>query len=380
MAAHASIAPSALDRIFLCPGSVKLSEGKPEKSSKYADEGSLAHEVAALILREDGTREAVQAGHHVFEHGEPDAKMLDHVDGYVAAMREIIALDPHCVFGVEQKVQATAEVWGTADFWAYLPMFHTVICRDLKYGAGEFVEVKKNKQQLAYLLGVVKYLLAIDTLSEDGLDMLSVEIGVYQPRNLGETGKAHRTQILGYADLAEFENQLFEVEARVAAGTEFASGKCRYCKAALECPLNNESMQALDFASPSGATKLPEVTNDQLAYWLVCESRLRRFMAEVRSTAVTRAELGETIPGYTMEERFSNRTWIDPLAALKTLVPLTPANDANFAPMLFEAPVLKSPAQMEKLGSQFKTAVKTLTTRTSLGYSLKPTDEKDEDE
>ncbi len=49
--AHARLSPSAAERWMTCPGSVKLSEGREDKGSAYAAEGTAAHELAEHILR-----------------------------------------------------------------------------------------------------------------------------------------------------------------------------------------------------------------------------------------------------------------------------------------------------------------------------------------
>jgi hypothetical protein len=342
---------------MVCPASAKLSEGLPDKSSKYADEGSLAHEVAACILRGEGTRESILAGLHSFEYGAPDEKMLDHVDGYVAAMRDIIALDPDVYFEVEQRVQATDHVWGTADFWAWLPNYMLIVSRDLKYGAGEFVEVVQSKQQKAYLLGVINKLAGLYSWQERDLENSMFEMGVYQPRNLGHEGQAHRTSQVTWAELRNFRDDLDRLHVRVQAGTEFKSGKCRRCKAVFRCPLENEAMEILDLASPVAATNVQETTNEQLSYWLQQEPRFRRFLSEVKREAVGRLSTGQIIEGFELSTGMSNRAWTNEAEATRALTGLLP--DA----VLFEPRRLKTPAQVEKHSGTVKSVVARLTER-----------------
>ena len=49
--AHAKLSPSSAERWMSCPGSVALNEGKDDKGSSYAAEGTAAHELAEKILR-----------------------------------------------------------------------------------------------------------------------------------------------------------------------------------------------------------------------------------------------------------------------------------------------------------------------------------------
>ena len=49
--AHAKLGPSAAERWFNCPGSIRASEGMPNNSSVFAAEGTAAHALAAWCLQ-----------------------------------------------------------------------------------------------------------------------------------------------------------------------------------------------------------------------------------------------------------------------------------------------------------------------------------------
>lgn len=68
---HYRISPSSLHRVFNCPGSLRLSEQYESRSSSYADEGTLAHDLAAQLLR----------GREVLAE---TAEMQGHIEGYAA--------------------------------------------------------------------------------------------------------------------------------------------------------------------------------------------------------------------------------------------------------------------------------------------------------
>lgn len=50
MSAHAKLSPSSAERWMNCPGSVVLSEGMPDKTTQFAEEGTMAHAVAEAML------------------------------------------------------------------------------------------------------------------------------------------------------------------------------------------------------------------------------------------------------------------------------------------------------------------------------------------
>ena len=48
--AHARLSASGAHRWYHCPGSVTLEESFPDRGSIYAEEGTLAHDLAEIVL------------------------------------------------------------------------------------------------------------------------------------------------------------------------------------------------------------------------------------------------------------------------------------------------------------------------------------------
>jgi hypothetical protein len=82
---HALLSPSSADTWMQCAGAAALYKGKPDTGSKFAREGSCAHEVAELVLK-TGKPATDYIGHVAFETT-CDADMAAHVQTYADAVR-----------------------------------------------------------------------------------------------------------------------------------------------------------------------------------------------------------------------------------------------------------------------------------------------------
>ena len=78
---HALLSCSGAHRWMNCPGSIKMSEGFPDKGSIYADEGTLAHE----------------AGEALIDTGEISQEHIDKIDKFYADHPELDYSTQRCL-------------------------------------------------------------------------------------------------------------------------------------------------------------------------------------------------------------------------------------------------------------------------------------------
>ena len=300
---HAKLSPSSAERWMVCPGSVPLSEGMPEKSSPFAEEGTQAHALAEMLLSTSpGTMDVPQG-------------MLDNVMVYVEYIRGILKEHPDAVLMVEQRVRVNDVVYGTADAVIWIPSKNILIVADLKFGAGVAVEVRGNLQLKIY---------ALAALLTFGYPAIKVTATIVQPR-CPHTDGPIRSVVYDSIDLLDFHADIEEAVGRVDHATKAndilphltANEKgCRWCLAAPKCPLLRQKAQSM--AKQAFAPGLPYDAK-ALAETLDFLPILEGWIKNTREFAYSEAERGTTIPSWKLVEKRATRKWRDENAAASAL-------------------------------------------------------------
>jgi len=180
-AAHSKWSASGFESIMLCPGKKVLEQGKPDNTSKYAAEGTAAHQVLTWALQEERPATAyigrvIEADGFVFE---VDQDMAGHVQVCVDYANDLKGDDGTLFADIRVNYSsylgvAEQEAWGTAD---------VIVCRgtevivvDFKYGMGVEVDAERNPQMSLYGLGALQ--------AYHGLvaDFETVRMAISQPR------------------------------------------------------------------------------------------------------------------------------------------------------------------------------------------------------
>lgn len=221
--AHSKFSASGAERWFNCPGSVELSEGVPDKTSKWAEEGTQAHEVLERMLRSSIEMKALgslTAPTEMIYHGGNAADFILHL----GRGKELL---------VENKIHLSfihPEMFGTYD-GAAIDYFDTLDVVDYKYGAGHAVSPVENLQMIFYAIGLAhKY----------QWNFKRVRLWIIQPRVKGYDGplvwELSIKQLKSYVPL--FEEAVRRVEENPKLYVE--GSWCHWCKAKGKCPLKNE--------------------------------------------------------------------------------------------------------------------------------------------
>jgi hypothetical protein len=345
---HAKLSPSAAERWMTCPGSVVLSDGMPEKSSAFAEEGTLAHELAEQLL----------LGNVV----NGDANMFSNVEVYTDYV-ESLGGELH----VEQRVSVNEQVYGTADAVVWQEDDKRLHIVDLKYGAGVAVEVHGNLQLKIY---------ALATLLTFGYPAETVTATIVQPRCPHSDGPV-RSAVYDTVDLLEFHADLLDGIARVETARSVAMADwsydlitpsekgCRWCLAAPKCPALKQKAQTLaKQAFAPGLPYDPKALAETLDFLPILEGWIKN----TREFAYEQAEKGEAIPSWKLVEKRATRKWKDLSESffVKTFAKLKVTKED-----LFDAPSMKSPAAVEKLLPKvYRPLLDELCVKESSGHTL----------
>lgn len=372
MTAHAKFSPSSAHRWIPCPGSIVLEGQLPQErtSTRFADEGTAAHSIAALIL--EGSEPGIWLGQHwhvdadgvtrTFSHKEMcdsiqggnrgivDQAFLDAVMVYVNYVRDLAA-DGYDTF-VEQRVELSSvlgapDQFGTSDFIAANEAKRHMHVADLKFGMGERVDATENYQGMLYALGALHEMEVL--YGADAFD--TVTIHICQPRidHIDEW-------MVSVEDLRAFGRKAAEAVQR-AEGARCSGGReefqtylspsdkaCRWCKVKSTCPAYGRLMSEIFFQDcealdagrvPAMALASQAVADDEvLSRRYAAADMLEQLAKEVRAEAERRVAQGRTVIGPDgqplkfVQGREGNRAWSDKQAAEAVLVGVLPPEKA----------------------------------------------------
>lgn len=341
MAKHAILSASGASRWMACTPSAVLEQQFENKSSVFAEEGTLAHELGELTLKlnlgEITKRTFNSKFKKIQENKLYSADMPDYVQTYVDTCLERVseakATTPDALFKIEQRLDFSEWVpdgFGTGDF--VIIADGTMDVCDLKYGKGVPVSANNNKQMMLYALGAIAEFNFL-------YDIQKVRMTIIQPRldNLS-TFEVTTEDLLKWAE----DYVRPRAELAIKGKGEFCAGDhCKFCRAKAVCRARAEKNMELakyDFEEPA------LLDNNDVAYILSKIDELVNWAGDVKDFALEQALNGEEYDGFKVVEGRSNRKYADTEAIVEIL------RDNNFNdPDIFKPSELITLTNMEKL-------------------------------
>ena len=347
---------STAKRVINCPGSVALvQQMPPQPSNKYADEGTLLHNVISELLDSDTAVPEDFLGTKYNEQ-ELTQDLID--EKLLPALAALDEIDPddRMQYAVETLVgfgDLLPGVFGSTDLLGRID--DKAIVLDWKFGSGVAVPAEENPQLMFYAAASMrtpKAQWAFEGASE-------VELIIVQPPVI----KRWTTTI---ERVKQFERELVAAvkEAQRPDAKIVTGDHCRWCAAKPICPQMNG---AVDRALKQ---QLINLDVDTLGRALQNADLLEDWIKDLRALAFGMLEKNVAVPGYKIVQKQARRKWTDEQEARKALL-LLGLNES----VVVETSIM-SPAQAEKaLKKRFSELPEDLIKSESSGTTLAPEDD-----
>lgn len=243
---HAILSPSSAKRWIHCTPSALLAEAAGSKSSVYAEEGTLAHEIAEYALTKylEGIYdpiidEAIPIQDEHLKNPLFNIDMADYIREYcefvIGEGYEMQKQDGAYHMFLERRVDITdfaPDSFGSVD--VTLVSDKTIHIIDLKYGAGVKVYADMNEQMLMYALGTLKSLDA-DKIEKIRMTIAQVRLDHY------DTFEMSKKDLLAWAE------KVLKPAAKVAiqgGGKQVIGSWCGFCPVKAQCRAQRDAILA----------------------------------------------------------------------------------------------------------------------------------------
>ena len=327
---------STAKRVMNCPGSVALVQKMPpQPSNKYADEGTLLHNVIAEIVMTDKHPEE-------FLHTKYNDQVLtlDLIDSkLVPALAALDVIDPNKEMEIEAETRVgfgdlLPGVFGSTDLIGRIGSRAVVL--DWKFGDGVAVEVEENPQFMFYAAAAMR----TEESKWAFAGVEEIEMVIVQPPQV-------KRWVTTPARIAQFEKDLVKaVKLAQQPNAELKIGDhCRWCAAKPICP---QMTGAVDRALKTSIDGLDAPT---ISAYLKNADMLEQWITDLRALALQMLDSGARLPDYKLVAKRAIRQWTDE----------DKAKVALFAYGLTESEVMEtsiiSPAKAEKALKKRKLAL-----------------------
>lgn len=246
---HAILSPSSAKRWINCTPSALLAEAAGSKSSVYAEEGTLAHEIAEYALTKylEGAYDpiiddAVPLKDEHLENPLFGVDMADYIRDYcefvIGENYEMQKQDGSSKMYLERRVDITdfaPDSFGSVD--VTLVSDKTIHIIDLKYGAGVRVSADMNEQMLMYALGALGALKAAASK-----DITNIRMTIAQVRlDHYDTFELSKGELL---DWAEKVLKPAAKDAMQGKGKQAIGSWCGFCPVKAQCRAQRDAVIA----------------------------------------------------------------------------------------------------------------------------------------
>lgn len=243
---HAILSPSSAKRWINCTPSALLAEAAGSKSSVYAEEGTLAHEIAehALTQYMNGlydpiVDEELPVNDEHLKNPLFSIDMANYIREYcdyvIGEGYEMVRADGFSEMFLERNVDITDYApgsFGSVD--VTLVSDKTIHIIDLKYGAGVKVTADHNEQMMLYALGALKAAVS-QNITNIRMTIAQVRLDHY------DTFEMSRGELLDWAE------KVLKPAAKAAIrgeGKQVIGSWCGFCPVKAQCRAQRDAILA----------------------------------------------------------------------------------------------------------------------------------------
>lgn len=244
---HAILSPSSAKRWINCTPSALLAEAAGSKSSVYAEEGTLAHEIAeyALTKYKEGEYdpiidEELPVNDEHLKNPLFSIDMANYIRDYcdyvIGEGYEMARADGFSEMFLERKVDITdyaPDSFGSVD--VTLVSDKTIHIIDLKYGAGVKVTADHNEQMMMYALGALKDLGALRDIANIRMTIAQVRLDHYDTFEMSKSG------------LLDWAEKVLKPAGKTAIqgkGKQVMGSWCGFCPVKAQCRAQRDAILA----------------------------------------------------------------------------------------------------------------------------------------
>ena len=319
---------STAKRVMNCPGSVALVQKMPpQPSNKYADEGTLLHNVIAEIVMSDKHPEEFLGTTY-----NDQVLTLDLIDNkLLPALAALDVIDPNKEMEIEAETRVgfgdlLPGVFGSTDLIGRIG--NRAVVLDWKFGDGVAVEVEENPQLMFYAAAAMR----TEEAKWAFKDVEEIEMVIVQPPQV-------KRWVTTPARIAQFEKDLVKaVKLAQQPDAELKIGDhCRWCAAKPICP---QMTGAVDRALK---TQIEAIDVQTLGSYLANADLLEDWIKDLRALAHQILDSGAPVPGYKLVAKRGTRQWTDEKDVVHWL------DGKGLEPTEIYSKEILSPAQMEKV-------------------------------
>lgn len=315
---HALLSPSSSSRWLNCTPSARLAENAENKSSVYAEEGTLFHEICEYCLAQwnAGVWEPDPFGeelpeledyhltHPLFKQ-EMFRQARNYCDFVMNENYKLEKSDGVCKLLLEEKVDISEyapECFGSVD--CQLVGCDTLIVIDLKYGEGVKVYAERNTQMMLYALGAIKGKPSIKTIR---LVIAQVRLNHFDVWEISAN------------DLLQWADKVLKPTAKKAfagKGEQKMGDWCGFCPVKAQCRKQYEAV-VNDF----DRYEYPELlTEDEICDLIEKIDKYKGWLESVNKFVYDEALRGHKWKGYKLVAGRSNRVITDEEAIRQDLL------------------------------------------------------------